>query len=44
MGLSYVVNQLHDKHSLADACSSKQSNFTSSCVGSEQIDDLNPCD
>lgn len=35
MLLSDVVDQLHDKHSLADTSTTEKSNLTSSCIGSQ---------
>ena len=40
MELGDVVNQLHNKHSLADTCTSEQTDLATLGVGSEQIDNL----
>jgi hypothetical protein len=37
-------NQLLDEHSLADTGTAEETNFTSTCVGSEEIDDLDAGD
>merc|ERR1712112_817542 len=44
VSLGNVVNQLHDKHSLADSGATEETNFTSLTVGGEQIDDLDTGD
>ena len=38
--LGNVVNQLHDKHSLADTGTSEETNLASTLVGGQQIHDL----
>ena len=43
MGFSNVVNQLHNKHSLADTGTTEETNLTAPSVGSEQVDNLNTC-
>merc|ERR1719328_129534 len=40
VSLGNVVNQLHDKHSLADASAAEKTNLTSLTVGGKQVDDL----
>lgn len=40
MGLGDVVNELHDKHSLADTSTAEKTDLTTLGVGGEQIDDL----
>merc|ERR1711936_560336 len=44
MSLGNVVNQLHDKHSLADSGTAEETNLTSLTVGGEQVDDLDTGD
>ncbi len=41
MKLGDVVNQLHNEHSLADTCTTEETNLATLCVRSEQIDNLN---
>lgn len=40
MGLSDVVNQLLDKHSLADTSTSEETDLATTSVGSQKVDDL----
>ncbi len=40
VGLGHVVDQLHDKHGLADAGAAEQADLASLHVGGEQVDDL----
>ena len=44
VGLGDVVDQLHDKHSLADTGTTEETNLTTLRVGSQQVDDLNAGD
>merc|ERR1719328_875704 len=44
VSLGNVVNQLHDKHSLADASAAEKTNLTSLTVGGKQVDDLDTSD
>ena len=44
MSLGDVVNQLHDKHSLADSGTAEETNLTSLTVGGEQVDNLDTSD
>merc|ERR1719350_2453074 len=44
VSLGNVVNQLHDKHSLADTSAAEKTNLTSLTVGGEQVDDLDTSD
>merc|ERR1740123_2985867 len=44
VGLGNVVDQLHDKHSLADSGAAEETNLTSLAVGGEQVDDLDTGD
>merc|ERR1712191_20878 len=44
MGLSDVVNQFHNQHSLSDTSTTEETNFASLGVGGEKIDDLNSSD
>ena len=41
VSLGDVVDQLHDKHSLSDSCSSEQTDLSSLSVWGQQIYDLN---
>jgi len=41
MKLGDVVNQLHDKHGLADTGTTEESNLTTLGVGSQKVDNLN---
>ena len=40
MGLCDVVDELLDEHSLADTSTTEQTNFTTTSVGGEEVDDL----
>ena len=40
VGLGHVVNQLHDKHSLADTGTAEQTDLTTLGVGGQKVDDL----
>ena len=44
VSLGDVVNQLHDKHSLADSGTAEETNLTSLTVGGEQVDNLDTSD
>merc|ERR1719474_2630697 len=44
VSLGNVVNQLHDKHSLADTSATEKTNFTSLTVRGKQVDDLDTSD
>ena len=44
MCFSNVVDQFLDEHCLSDSCTSKQSNFSSSCIWGKKIDDFNTSD
>merc|ERR1711910_247385 len=44
MSLGNVVDQLHDKHSLADSGATEETNLASLTVGGEQVDDLDTSD
>ena len=41
MKLGDVVNELHNQHSLADTCTTEQTDFATLSVGSKEIDNLN---
>ena len=44
VSLGNVVNQLHDKHSLADTSAAEKTNLTSLTVRGKQVDDLDTSD
>merc|ERR1719242_2367315 len=44
VSLGNVVNQLHDKHSLADSGTTEETDLASLTVGGEQVDDLDTGD
>ncbi len=44
VSLGDVVDQLHDKHSLADAGTSEEADLASLGVGGQQVDNLDACD
>merc|ERR1719328_940247 len=44
VSLGNVVDQLHDKHSLADTSAAEETNLTSLTVGGKQVDDLDTSD
>lgn len=44
MSLGDVVDKFLNKHSLSDTGTSEETNFTTSGVGSQQVDDLNTSD
>jgi hypothetical protein len=40
VSLGHVVDQLHDKDSLADACAAEETDLATLGVGSQEVDDL----
>lgn len=40
MGLSNIVDQLHNKDSFADSCTTKKTDLSTSLVGRKQIHNL----
>jgi hypothetical protein len=40
MGLGNIVDELLNQHGLSDTGTTKETNFTTTSVGSEQVDDL----
>jgi hypothetical protein len=40
MGLSNIVDQLHNEHSFTHSCTTEETNFSTSLVGCKKIHDL----
>lgn len=43
MGLGHIVDELHDKYSLADSGSAKEPNLASTLVGGQKVHHLHAC-